>query len=93
MPLGFEDVVPGYLAARRGEVPEMMALLAASGFERLAALGHDIKGTGASYGFLALTQMGAALERSASQLDAGALSKQLTELEDYLSRVQLFPIL
>ena len=70
-----------------------MAADTAGGFELLPALGHDIKGTGASYGFPALTQMGAALEHSARQLDAGTLSKQLTELGDYLSRVQLFPIL
>jgi PAS domain S-box-containing protein len=89
MPPGLEEIVPGYLASRRGELPEMMALLAASGFDRLAVLGHNIKGTGSSYGFPELTRMGAALEYSAKQMDPGALSIQLTELKNYLGRVQL----
>ena len=74
MPPGLEEIVPGYLADRRKELPEMMALPAASGFERLASLGHNIKGTGGSYGFPELTRMGAVLEHSAKQMDSGALS-------------------
>jgi PAS domain S-box-containing protein len=90
MPSGLEEIVPGYLADRRDEVPEMMKLLAASGFERLAVLGHNLKGSGSSYGFRELTRMGAALQHSAEQTDAGAVSMQLTELKNYLGRVQLF---
>jgi PAS domain S-box-containing protein len=90
MPPGLEEIVPGYLAARREEIPEMIKLLAASAFERLAVLGHNMKGTGGSYGFPELTRMGAALEQSAKQPDPGALSIQLTELKDYLGQVQLF---
>jgi hypothetical protein len=65
MPPGLEEAVPGYLAARQEGLPEMMALLATSGFERLAILAHDIKGTGGSYGFPVLTRMGAVTEQSA----------------------------
>jgi HPt (histidine-containing phosphotransfer) domain-containing protein len=79
MPPGLKEIVPGYLDARREELPEMMKLLAASGFERLASLGHNIKGTGGSYGFPELTRMGAALEHSAKQADAAALSTQLIQ--------------
>jgi CheY-like chemotaxis protein len=89
MPPGLEEIVPGYLAARREELPELMALLAASAFERLAVASHNIKGSGGSYGFPELTRMGAALERSAKQKDPGSLSIQLTELSDYLGRVHL----
>jgi HPt (histidine-containing phosphotransfer) domain-containing protein len=66
-----------------------MALLAASAFERLAVMSHNIKGSGGSYGFPELTRMGAALEHSAKQMDPGSLSTQLTELKDYLGRVEL----
>jgi PAS domain S-box-containing protein len=90
MPLGMEEIVPGYLVARRAELPEMMALLTASSFERLAVLGHNIKGTGACYGFFALTTMGAALEDSAKQRDGAAFNTHLTALKDYLSRVRVF---
>jgi PAS domain S-box-containing protein len=89
MPPGLEEIVPGYLAARRDELPELMALLAAAAFERLAVMSHNIKGSGGSYGLPELTRMGAALEHSAKQMDSGSLSIQLTELKDYLGRVHL----
>jgi two-component system sensor histidine kinase/response regulator len=88
IPPGLEDIVPGYLASRRKEVPEMMALLAASDFARLAVLGHNLKGTGGGYGFPELTRLGAALEQSAKQADYGTLRTHMTELGNYLDRVQ-----
>jgi CheY-like chemotaxis protein len=88
-PLGLEKICPRYLVARHQELPVMIGLLAASDFERLAFLGHNMKGTGASYGFVNITRIGAALERSARESDPGAIAAQLTELENYLSRVKL----
>jgi len=46
----------------------MLAWLAASDFERLQSAGHNRKGTGASYGFTELTQLGASIEHSAASL-------------------------
>ncbi len=89
IPSGLEKIVPGYLAARRAELPHMASLLAASGFQQLAFAAHNMKGTGTSYGFPTLTKMGALLEQSAKQMDVGALNLQLTELGDYLGRVHL----
>jgi DNA-binding NarL/FixJ family response regulator len=71
IPPDLADIVPGYLAARKKELPEMMERLAASDFERLRILGHNMKGSGTSYGFPELTQFGAELERFAKQSDGG----------------------
>ena len=89
MPSGLEEIVPGYLASRRDEVHEMLELLAASDFERLAVLGHNLKGNGAAYGFSDLSGIGAAMEQSAKEADRGALSVQLSELKEYLDHVEL----
>lgn len=86
---GLEDLIPGYLAARRDEVPEMRALIAAGDFERLAWLAHDVKGSGGSYGFLDLTRLGGALEMSAQEGDANELRELVAQLDDYLGRIQL----
>jgi hypothetical protein len=53
-----EETVPVYFAARKRELPEMIALLAASDFERIIILGQNMKGSGNSYGFPELTQFG-----------------------------------
>jgi len=89
MPVGLEDIVPGYLANRRKEVFEMIELLSASDFERLSRLGHNLKGTARGYGFPDLVALGVALERSADQKDSATLRTRMTDLGNYLDRVQL----
>jgi CheY-like chemotaxis protein len=89
IPEGLEELVPDYLAACRRDVPEMMRLLAGSDFERLRILGHNMKGTGTSYGFDEVSRLGGELESSAKRSDVQALSGRLAELERYLERVVL----
>jgi HPt (histidine-containing phosphotransfer) domain-containing protein len=86
---GLEQITPAYLAARQREVPELIALLAASDFERLAHLAHNVRGTGSSYGFVDLSRIGAALEVAAKRRDPCDAGAQLTELNDYLAHVQV----
>jgi PAS domain S-box-containing protein len=89
MPPELSDIVPGYLASRRKEVFEMTKLLAASDFGRLSVLSHNLKGTARGYGFPELVRMGSALEQSANQMDSGTLLTQITDLGNYLQRVEL----
>jgi HPt (histidine-containing phosphotransfer) domain-containing protein len=89
MPLGLEQIMPSYLAGRRMEVPELIALLAASDFERIAHLAHNIKGTGTSYGFVVLSRIGAALEVAARRRDPSDAGAQLRDLNDYLGHVHV----
>lgn len=62
----------------------MMALLAASDFDRLHVLSHSLKGSGSSFGFAELTRLGSELERHAESRDASAFAQQLTKLQQYL---------
>ena len=84
VPPGLEEFVPGYLASRREEVWEMIRVLAASDFESLEMLGHNIKGSGASFGFPEISRIGAALQHSAAQADHAASHIQVMKLKDYL---------
>jgi PAS domain S-box-containing protein len=86
-PEGVESLVPRYLSARRKELCEMVACLAASDFEQISSRGHDMKGTGRSYGFPAITDIGAALERLAQHEDKDGIDKQLLRLANYLESV------
>jgi signal transduction histidine kinase/DNA-binding response OmpR family regulator len=86
---GFEELVPGYLARQRRDVSGMLSLLAASDYHRLEVLGHNMKGSGASYGFAELTTFGGELESAAMQSDHDALASQIPRLDSYLSRIHL----
>lgn len=89
IPEGLGEIAGKYLTQRKTEVLEMGRLLAASDFERLAFLSHNLKGSGGGYGLPHLSCLGAMLEASAKQKDSEALNKHLTELGSYLNRVQL----
>jgi HPt (histidine-containing phosphotransfer) domain-containing protein len=89
IPTGLEEIVPAYLASCLEELQQMTESLAVSDFNRLVTLGHNLKGSGGSYGFPGLTRIGAALEDSAKRRDPVTISTQLSQLKDYLGRVEL----
>jgi len=88
IPEGLEDLIPDYLAARRSEISEMTSLLAASNYAHLRTIGHNLKGSAASYGFPELTTLGAELEAAAERGDHAAAGQQIADIENYLSAVQ-----
>jgi PAS domain S-box-containing protein len=79
--------IPVFLQDRRQDVTTMLDALARSDFQTVERLGHDIKGTGASFGFQAVTDIGAALEQEARSADADATRQWVGELSEYLDRV------
>ena len=86
---GMEDVVPAYLDKRRADVLSYRGALAVGDFETIRMLGHKMKGTGAGYGFEALTSLGAAIERAAQNQDAAAVRKTVSEVARFLDSVAL----
>ena len=85
----FADLMPGFLKNRRNDVAAMKEALERGEFETIQGLGHDMKGAGASWGFQAITDIGAALEQAAQSADADASGKWVGELSRYLDRVQI----
>ena len=85
------DLVPGYLANRRADLPLLRDALAAADFETLATLGHRMKGSGGAYGFKQITAIGGALEKAAKDADAAGVESHRAELEDLLRRLGSAP--
>ena len=52
-------------------------------------MGHNMKGSGAGYGFAAITKIGAALEAAAKKKSDGPIGIQISALGDYLERVEV----
>ena len=65
------------------------AALHRADFEAMRVWGHGLKGTGSAYGFPPLTVMGAAIEQAARGQRAEELREHLTDLEEYLGRVEV----
>lgn len=84
-----EPVIPRYLARRREEIGRLRASLAAGDYQALRLIGHSLKGSGGGYGFPALSDFGARIERAALAAEAAALDSAVTEYSDYLDRLQV----
>jgi HPt (histidine-containing phosphotransfer) domain-containing protein len=83
------ELVPEYFADRQRELLDMITLLESLEFSRLCSIAHQLKGTGESYGFTKLSEIGGALEQSAKASNAAAAQEQLGQLREYYSLIQL----
>jgi PAS domain S-box-containing protein len=89
IPPGLESLVPEYLERRAQDIQRLMTALAAQDFETLRITGHNMKGTGLSYGFAKITEAGASIELAAKSQDQEELQRQIELLSAYLDRVEI----
>ncbi len=85
---GLSEIIPWYLETRRTDLQACTAALAAGDFDRIRTLGHNLRGTGAGYGFPKLSEIGESIESAAQQTDAATIETQLKELAKYLDEVK-----
>jgi len=85
----FADLIPVFLQNRRQDVIVILDALDRGDFETVESLGHGMRGAGGSYGFLAITDIGAALEQAAESADSDASRRWVGELSTYLDRVEV----
>jgi signal transduction histidine kinase/FixJ family two-component response regulator/HPt (histidine-containing phosphotransfer) domain-containing protein len=82
------DLVPNYLDKRRQDLPKFTEALAAEDYATIRRLGHNLKGTGAGYGFPVLTEIGAAIEDGAQANNGSVIRAKVEELARYLTEVE-----
>ena len=83
------DLVPAYLASRRGELVQLREWIVQADFEQLELLGHRLKGSGAGYGFAEITRLGGALEEAAAANDLPRIQALAEEMAMYLQAVRI----
>ncbi len=82
-----EDLIPGFMQRRRGDVDALKASLSAGEMDKIRVTGHSMKGTGGGYGFDDLSTIGAELEKAAVAGDSEEISALVNRLEQYLDKV------
>ena len=75
----------GYLADCRADAATMRACLADERFDEVRRLAHRMRGTGATYGFAALSTFGDGLESSAIARDVKRLLALLDDMDRWLA--------
>lgn len=58
-------LIPGFVDRKEKDVEQLLVLLAHGEYDAIRNIGHRLKGSGAGYGFAALSDIGAELERAA----------------------------
>ena len=87
----FADRIPAYLQNCRENGIAMLDALNRVDFATVQALGHQMNGSGGMFGFQAITDIGAAIERAAENVDSEASRRWVGELSSYLDRAQGAP--
>jgi CheY-like chemotaxis protein/HPt (histidine-containing phosphotransfer) domain-containing protein len=84
-----QGLIPEYFEERQEDIKKMQDAVKVQDYETIRLLGHSIKGTGGSFGFHALTDIGAHLEAAAKAKDSEAVTRLVYELEEYIDNVQI----
>jgi CheY-like chemotaxis protein len=79
-----KPIVSSYLEKRRADVEKIRTATEARDYTVIRMLGHQMAGTGASYGFGPISDIGFALEASALSEDAARIAAAVDELDRYL---------
>jgi len=87
----FADLTPEFLKNCRRHVITMRTALDRSDFETVTMLGHQMRGSGAAYGFQPITDIGAALQQASERADIDAARKSVGDMSNYLDRVEIDP--
>lgn len=83
------EIVPGFLENRRRDVQFLQAALQQDDLTTIRVLGHRMKGDGGGYGFDTISMIGEALELAAVQQDRLTIERQTSELNDFLTRLDV----
>ncbi len=76
-----------YLQRRHQQLDQLAAALAATDYELIRRIGHNLYGSGAAYGLPRISQIGGALESAAERGDAAAAGRSIGQLREFLAVV------
>lgn len=79
-----EPLIPGYLERRHDDIAELQAAISGSNFAVIQSIGHNLKGSGAGYGFDEITELGGTLEQAGIERDVATAAAMTGRLEEYL---------
>ena len=83
------EIAPIYLENIRNDLSRLEDAEKAQDFGTIRTLGHNLKGTGASYGFARISEIGAVMEQAAKDQSMEPARACIRELKSYLEKVRV----
>lgn len=87
--LEIASLIPGYIENRKKDAVKIKEALNKGDYEMIGFLGHSMRGSGAAYGFEAVSAIGQILEQAAGEKNEQEIGRQLDELINYLQRIEV----
>ena len=84
-----EDLVPIFLKNQLEDVKSIVEACERCDYEKILILGHNMKGTGSSYGFDAISEIGASLQQFAKERNCEKVRTLAEEVADYIESVDV----
>ena len=82
-------ILPRFISNVRKNPPAIAAALSRGDFSTIRSLGHNMKGTGTSFGLPQITQIGGTLEEAAKRQDADSVRAATDELAHFLDSLEV----
>lgn len=83
------DLIPAFLAHKRADALAIIAAVERSELRSVAGYAHRLKGDGGSYGFDAISAMGAELESAAQSGDRLTAERVAEKILTYLDQIEV----
>ncbi len=87
-----KKMAPGYLEDRERDLARTSTLMETGNFPEVRVIGHNMKGTGASFGFPEISHLGASLEAAADCGEPEAVRRTLHELSCLMANLRIAAI-
>jgi CheY-like chemotaxis protein len=84
-----KDMIPDYLSNRRTDILAIAEALKKNDIDRIRVIGHGMKGSGAGYGFLRITEIGGDLERAAHEANLIEIENLMRILAGYVEHLEI----
>ena len=84
-----EDLIPGYLQNRKGDIQAIREALDAEDFVMIRRLSHSMKGSGGGYGFQDIAELARSMEEAAKERNEDEIRQLTGSLSNDLERVEV----
>ncbi len=82
-------IIPGYIEHRHKDISEMKDLLENNSFRDIERCGHNMKGSGAGYGFEGITEIGTFIEIAGKEENREHIQEGINRLITYLEKLEI----
>jgi len=84
-----EPLIPAYIERRHEELLTLQEALNQQDFSLLQNVGHNLKGSGAGYGFSAISELGGGLEKAAMESNLTAARQEVDALQQFMATLEI----